>query len=105
MKTNDDDQARIAAANQRYRAAAPGVQTGIAMEMESGDATETTPKHLRVGVDLRAVDHQALAELLIEKGLITQVEYHERLADCAERERAARERRLSARLHSTITLR
>jgi hypothetical protein len=51
------------------------VQSGVAFLMSIGAANDTTPKHLRVGVNSALVESGALAELLIGKGLITRTEY------------------------------
>jgi hypothetical protein len=56
--------------NERYNRAAHRVQTAVAFEQSTGTAGDS-PKHLRVGLDLRAADALALAELLIAKGVFT----------------------------------
>ncbi len=88
---------------ERYLAAMHAVQSGVAMEIEAG-STDTTPKHLRVGINSAMVDHGALATVLIQKGILTEEEYFEALAETAEREQAAYEARLSARYGRKITL-
>jgi len=71
-----------------YERQAHRVQSGIAY---LSDKTDQQPKHLRVGISLRAAEHGGLAELLISKGLITEVEYWDAMikgvADEAERMR------------------
>jgi len=67
-----------------YEQAAHGMQTAVAFEIEQqrGDdpnTRSTSPKHLRVGINARAVDHAALAYILIRKGIITEAEYLEEL--------------------------
>jgi len=57
-----------------YTNKAHAMQSGVAMKMHI-DPSETTPKHLRVGVNSAMCDSSALANLLIEKGLITVEEY------------------------------
>lgn len=71
---------------ERYLAAAHGMQTGVAYVMEK-DPSETTPKHLRVGINCAMSDQGGLAALLIEKGIITLEEYKKAIADSMERER------------------
>ena len=88
---------------ERYRDAVHAMQSGVAMEMQSG-SNDTTPKHLRVGVNSALVDSAALAELLIAKGVITEAEYLETIAAGMEREAAAYEQRLSEHYGSKITL-
>lgn len=89
--------------NARYRALAHAIQSGVAMEMNY-DKTSTTPKHLRVGVNMAMVEHAALADLLMRKGLITEAEYSDALIQGLEREVAAYEKRLSEMLGAHITL-
>jgi len=57
-----------------YRDLCHAMQSGVAMKMNY-DAGETTPKHLRVGVNSALCNQAALARLLMEKGIITQAEY------------------------------
>lgn len=70
---------------ERYHAAAHAMQTGVATKM-AFDPAETTPKHLRVGVNSAMVDHSALAKILMDKGILTEAEYFTALADAMERE-------------------
>lgn len=69
----------------RYLELGHAIQSGIAFLMNKR-ATLTDPKHLRVGLNLRAVDHGALVALLIEKGIFTEEEYSAKLVEWAERE-------------------
>jgi hypothetical protein len=85
-RTPDDEQ-RLLKAIARYEAAGHAVQSGIAHAIELG-WNGTTPKHMRTGIDLGKADLEGLATLLISKGLITEVEYHEAVADAVEREKA-----------------
>jgi hypothetical protein len=74
----------------RYLAAMHGVQSGVALKMnhDGGPAAgETSPKHLRTGVNAAMVEHSALVKLLVDKGVIPVDEYEAALADAAERER------------------
>jgi hypothetical protein len=91
----------------RYKSAAHGMQSGVAMEMSSqGDnAAAATPKHLRVGVNSALVETSAIAKLLIDKGIITEDEWVRALADGMEEERARYEKKLSALAGAEITLR
>ena len=89
---------------ERYERASHAVQTGVAYDLEH-DPSSGTPKHLRVGINLRATDHAALAGLLIAKGIITTDEYLKALADEAEAEVKRYETILSARVGATVTLR
>jgi hypothetical protein len=69
----------------RYAQAMHGVQSAIAFEIGTG-VMNADHKHLRVGIDSAHVSQGALAELLVEKGLITVDEYDAKLAHYAERE-------------------
>ena len=77
---------RINAARDRYAAAMHAMQSGVAFDEAHGDDS-LKPKHLRVGINSCLVDSGALATLLIAKGVITEAEYFEALADGAEREK------------------
>lgn len=90
-------------AKERYLAAAHAMQSGVAMEMQLG-SNDTTPKHLRTGINSSLVNSSALGELLIAKGVITEDEYLEAMAAGMEREQKAYEDRLSAKMHTNVTL-
>lgn len=92
---------RITAAKARYDAAAGAVQSGVAA---MPDHANLSAKHLRVGVNMAFSDGSALAALLIDKGIITTVEYVEALADAAESEKARYEAEVSERLGRKVTL-
>jgi hypothetical protein len=69
-----------------YDEALHGVQCAIGHEQNIGataaPATEHDKrlhKHLKTGNAARACEHSALASLLIEKGIITEAEYLERM--------------------------
>lgn len=97
------DEAKVAAAQARYHAAMHAVQSGVAIDVQD-QQKNVEPKHLRVGVNSALIDASAVAKLLIDKGIITAVEYYETLADLAEAEKARYETDLSARKGIKITL-
>lgn len=97
------DEERMLEAGRRYIAAVHGVQSGVAARMEYGDKY-TSPKHMRTGIDMSKADQAGLAKLLIAKGVITEVEYHEAMADGAEEERKRYEEYLSKKLRKEIKL-
>ncbi len=70
---------------ERYKALCHAMQTGVAYKMNY-DPTDTTPKHLRVGVNVAMCDHGALVNLLIAKGIITEDEYFDALVESMQRE-------------------
>lgn len=71
--------------SRRYLAAVHAMQTGVAW-MQGLDGGETEPKHLRVGINSAHSSINALGELLMAKGLITQLEYVTAVTEAAERE-------------------
>jgi hypothetical protein len=79
--------------SERYLKAIHGVQSAIAYEIGAGLSTDTTPKHLRVGVNSAMVNDKALTVLLMKKGLFTQEEYVAAVADAAEDELAMFEKK------------
>ena len=90
----------------RYAAAAHAMQSGVATEMHTpGGQRLTEPKHLRVGINSALVDTSGLAQLLMDKGLITQLEYFTAIADAMVGEHERYERELSEHFGSKITLR
>ena len=86
--------------SERYSRAGHRVQTAIAFLMGLGAGADpgTSPKHLRVGVDLRASDAKGLVDLLIEKGVFTKAEYLEAVAKAAEEEADSYEAKLAEQM-------
>ncbi len=79
---------------ERYTTAMHGVQTGVKFEMQHETREgPTSPKHLRVGINSAMVNDEAVANLLIDKGIFTRSEYLKYLADAAEAELARYEAR------------
>lgn len=74
----------------RYRQAMHGVQSAILFEQANYEGPyrdqATINKDARVGIDSAHISQGALAELLIEKGMIAADEYEAKLAHFAERE-------------------
>lgn len=100
--TTDD---RITKARERYLTAAHAVQSGVAMEMTiPARASATEPKHLRVGVNTALVEGSAVAKLLMAKGVFTEVEYYEAIAEAMEAEKLDYEERLSGQFGNKVTL-
>lgn len=93
----------IEASQARYMAAAHAMQSGVASKMVF-DPAETTPKHLRVGVNSAMSDHSALVYLLVQKGVITEEEYSSAIADAMEREKGRYEETLSDQFGTAVTL-
>jgi len=91
MTTPEDE--KLLELQARYQRAAHAMQTGVAHEMNR-EPGPTAPKHLRVGVNSALVSHGALVRLLLQKGLITEVEYMEACCEGMEDEVRAYEERL-----------
>jgi len=89
---------------QRYTTAAHAMQSGVAAKM-AYDPSETTPKHLRAGVNSAMVETSALVQLLVAKGIITFDEWCEALASAMEAEVALYETELRRLTGSKVTLR
>lgn len=79
------------------------VQSGVKFDQESGSECGS-PKHLRVGVNLRACDHAAVVRLLIDKGIITEEEYYDSLIAEYKREIERYESVLTQRFGRTVKL-
>lgn len=69
----------------KYHDKCHAMQSGVAMKMNY-DPDDTSPKHLRVGVNSALCDQAALVRLLVEKGIITQAEYEAAITDEMGRE-------------------
>lgn len=90
-------------AYQRYVAAAHAMQSGVAAKMER-DPSETTPKHLRTGVNSSMVENSALVKLLVSKGVLTDEEWAEALAEGMEDEVRLYEKWLTEKIGTNISL-
>lgn len=98
-----DNEKKEAFAWERHRAAAHAMQAGVAMEMNISPGP-TSPKHLRVGINSALVDQGALAKLLVDKGVITSLEYAEACATMMEGEKERYEKDLSEYFGRPVTL-
>ena len=87
-----------------YEQLAHAMQSGVAMQMEVHPG-ETTPKHLRVGINSAMSDHGALVKLLIDKGVFTEDEYLAVLVEFMRREVESYEQQLTTHFGTKITLR
>lgn len=91
----------------RYEGAAHAMQTGVQWELSHGDGRTFNAKHTRVGINSAHVSVEALATLLIEKGVFTLEEYTKASADAMEREVARYEEMINGGLQGPgkVTLR
>lgn len=79
---------------ERYLAACHAMQSGVAHTMNLNPDGETSPKHLRVGINSAMCNEAALVRLLIAKGVITEAEHAKEIADEMEREVDRYEKRI-----------
>lgn len=91
----------IEEARARYSRAAHRVQSAIAFTPRNPDP-DAEFKHTRVGIDMSKADQGGLARLLIAKGVFTELEYIQAMADGAEREADMQERLLSEALGRNV---
>ena len=70
----------------RYLELGHAMQSGVAMMMQCGDGKETTPKHLRTGINSAMVEHSAVLQVLLKKGVVTEAEYYESLCEMMRKE-------------------
>lgn len=89
--------------NMTYEQALHAMQSGVKAKM-SLDDHEVDPKHLRVGNNSAHVTDKALAQLLIDKGLMTLEEYKEAVRKAMIDEVDMYERELTRFYGKPITL-
>lgn len=88
---------------ERYSAALHRVQTAIGFKFGleypwMDERLLSALKHIRVGVDGAKADQGGLAHLLIKKGIITQEEYFDAIAEFMEREAESQQEELQAKM-------
>lgn len=86
-----------------YQSLQHAMQSGIAMKMNY-DRRDLEEKHLRVGVNSALIETGAIATLLLEKGIITEQEYWEKLCKFMRQEVEAYERWLNEKTSGSIKL-
>ena len=75
------------------------MQAGIGV-MLSQDGEAETPKHVRVGINTALVETGVLGRLLIDKGIITELEYFALIRDGYKAEADGYEEKLGVKLGS-----
>lgn len=80
----------LAEKRQKYLDLCHAMQSGVAAKLQR-DNSDTTPKHLRTGVNSAMVDSAAVATLLMKKGIITEDEYYDALIERMQAEVTAYE--------------
>lgn len=93
----------IEEAETRYRTAMNALLSGITTKSEL-NPKDTEPRVLRTGINSAMMQAGALAHLLMEKGVITKLEWFSALADMAEYEVKTYEEEISQILGTKITL-
>lgn len=91
------DKEQIILLQDRYHAACHAMQTGVSYDQEY-NPKDKEPKHLRVGINVSLCDHTALVRLLMDKGLITELEYWQAVTAEMEREVERYTEKIKARL-------
>lgn len=76
----------IEAQRERYQRAASAMQKGVAMALRYASHKGAEPKQLRVGVNSAMVENHTILKLLMQKGIIGELEYITALADEMEAE-------------------
>lgn len=97
------DAERIEDLRRRYRAACHAMQSGVAFTVER-DPADTTPKHLRVGVNSAMVETSVLAHLLIGRGIFSTEDHLMALVEAMEAEVKLYEARIKQVTGAAITL-
>ena len=89
---------------QKYLKLCHAMQSGVATMIGCDKTKNMEPKHLRVGINCALVEHSALAELLMSKGIFTEREYVEAITEGMAEEVKRYEDALSKMLNKNITL-
>lgn len=90
------DADRLASLRAEYEQLLHAMQTGVAYDQAQG-SQDGSPKHLRVGINSAMITDAAVAKLLIDRGVFSELEYTEAVVEEAKREVARYEKRLSER--------
>ncbi len=86
---------KVAELREQYRVLMHAVQTGVGYTL-GFDSREGTPKNLRVGVNSALINQCAIVKLLINRGIITELEYWEAVVEQTKLEVASYEEKLGA---------
>lgn len=95
-------------AGRRYGVAAHAMQSGVKYDLETETAEDDTnsfsAKHTRVGINSAMVETATLTQLLLDRGVFTQLDFLEMLATKMEEEKASYERKLTAKFKTKVSL-
>lgn len=92
---------KITELKQKYCSLCHSMQNGVAF---SKDKSDQTPKHLRVGINSNAVSNGALVRLLIEKKILTELEYWQFLVKQMQEEVDTYKSRLKSEYGTPVNL-
>lgn len=99
----DNPTNEVAMLTERYNRLMHAMQTGVEYTREI-EPSQVDPKHMRVGVNSSLVSMGALCKLLIDKGVLTEVEYWRALVGAMETEVETYETRLREHLGHSVSL-
>jgi hypothetical protein len=85
---------QVAVLKEEYRALMHAVQSGVGFMLDF-DSREGTAKHLRVGVNSALINQCAIIKLLINRGVITELEYWESVVEQTKLEILSYEEKLN----------
>jgi hypothetical protein len=102
-RMSDADKKRFDELYDEYVRQGHAVQSGVAMRLQL-DPTFATTKDMRTGIDTSKADMGGLVELLIQKGIFTDIEYMEAIVASMRAERERWEADIGARLGRPVSL-
>jgi hypothetical protein len=102
-RMSDKDKVRFDELFQEYVRHAHGVQAGVRMKLELDPAFGTV-KDIRTGLDTSKADQGGLVNLLIVKGVFTDVEYMEAIVTSMKQEHRRWEEEISQTLGTNTVL-
>lgn len=105
--TPTDPPPELVALQDEYLRLSHAVQTGVKFNMETDPDRNkggTSPKMLRTGINMAMCAHAAVAELLVEKGVITPEEYYRAICRTLRAEVERYQAILTERLGRPVTL-
>lgn len=88
---------------QKYDELCHAMQTGVATTMNF-DPSDTSPKHLRVGINSAMNETSVLAQLLIKNQVISEQEYWELMVEMMQREVNLYKKRIADTMGAEVNL-
>lgn len=84
--SQSEEDKQIKALQIRYRELVHAMRSGVELDLMLRPDDGQLNKHLRMSIDVAMSDHAALTRILVSRGLITELEYHQALVDAMESE-------------------